>query len=124
MFEKSFKYKLIYIFEIRDDAHGGLLKIGDTTIKTDFNVESLIPNYSEIMQFIRCCSIKTGDRMLWNAKMRFGKTLSALELVRRVGFSKTIIVTHRVFNTDWDLVIVDEAHEGTIYTYNLGDFFS
>ena len=122
---------------------------------------------------------KTGDRMLWNAKMRFGKTLSALEVVRQMKFGKTIIVTHRpvvdngwyedfgkifyfeedyvygsknnnytidrllssgkkfiyfasiqdlrgsdkvggkfdknneVFNTEWDCVIVDEAHEGT-----------
>ena len=294
MFEKSFKYKLIYIFEIRDDAHRGLLKIGDTTIKTDYPVESLVPNCkalnaaarARIKQYTNtvgvdvnllhtelairnvngnvqafrdyavhtvllnskvkkknprgstgkewfrvdldtaCAAIaavklgrknlsgmnfdtenfipiilrpeqeravaltvkqfKTGDRMLWNAKMRFGKTLSALELVRRVGFSKTIIVTHRpvvdvgwyedfkkifhdepnylygsrnsgykqidellarkkkfvyfasmqdlrgsqkvggkyfknvaVFNTDWDLVIVDEAHEGT--TTALGD---
>lgn len=119
------------------------------------------------------------NRMLWNAKMRFGKTLSALEVVKRMGFSKTIIMTHRpvvddgwygdfgkifhgkdgyrygsrghgyelrellesgggfvwfasiqdlrgstavggkydknadVFDTIWDLVIVDEAHEGT-----------
>ena len=122
---------------------------------------------------------KTGDRMLWNAKMRFGKTLSALEVVRQMKFGKTIIVTHRpvvdngwyedfgkifyfeedyvygsknnnytidrllssgkkfiyfasiqdlrgsdkvggkfdknneVFSTEWDCVIVDEAHEGT-----------
>ena len=122
---------------------------------------------------------KTGDRMLWNAKMRFGKTLSALEVIRQMKFGKTIIVTHRpvvdsgwyedfkkifhfeedydygsknnrytidkllasnkkfiyfasiqdlrgsekvggnfdkndeVFNTEWDCVIVDEAHEGT-----------
>ena len=33
--------------------------------------------------------------MLWNAKMRFGKTLSALELVKRMKFNKTIIITHR-----------------------------
>ncbi len=33
--------------------------------------------------------------MLWNAKMRFGKTLSALELVKRMKFKKTIIITHR-----------------------------
>ena len=128
---------------------------------------------------------KTGSRMLWNAKMRFGKTLSALQVVKRSGFAKTIIVTHRpvvddgwyedfqkifydtdeytygskghggtiedllnsgkkfvyfasiqdlrgsstvggkfdkndaVFSMDWDLVIVDEAHEGT--TTALGD---
>lgn len=118
---------------------------------------------------------KTNDRFLWNAKMRFGKTLCALEVVRRMNFDKTIIVTHRpvvdfgwyddftkifrdgtfdygrvddfrkltigvkhfvlfasiqdlrgsetvggkfiknaeIFSTDWNCVIVDEAHEGT-----------
>lgn len=121
---------------------------------------------------------KKGDRMLWNAKMRFGKTLCALEVVKKCGFKKTIILTHRpvvnagwyedftkifydtdyiygskangydvdalnktgknfvyfasiqdlrgsekvggnfskneaIFDTTWDLVIVDEAHEGT-----------
>lgn len=128
---------------------------------------------------------RRADRYLWNAKMRFGKTLSALEVVKREGFAKTIIMTHRpvvddgwykdfnkifgpddgyrygshatgddlktllssgskfvyfasiqdlrgskrvggkfdknaeVFDTVWDLVIVDEAHEGT--TTALGD---
>ena len=33
--------------------------------------------------------------MLWNAKMRFGKTPSALEVIRRMQFSRTIIITHR-----------------------------
>lgn len=128
---------------------------------------------------------KTGNRMLWNAKMRFGKTLSALQVVKEAGYARTIIITHRpvvdkgwyedfgkifhdgaeyiygskntgadidylidsgkkfvyfasiqdlrgsaavggkfdkndaVFSLDWDLVIVDEAHEGT--TTALGD---
>ncbi len=131
---------------------------------------------------------KTGKRMLLNAKMRFGKTLTTLEIVRREGYAKTIIITHRpvvdagwyedflkifrendendkylygsknngasidyllksgkkfvyfasiqdlrgsatvggkfdkndaVFDVNWDLVIVDEAHEGT--TTALGD---
>lgn len=127
---------------------------------------------------------KKGDRMLWNAKMRFGKTLSALEVIKRCKFKKTIIITHRpvvnagwyedfkkifydtdylygsksngytvdtlnkkdksfvyfasiqdlrgselvggkfvkndeIFDTLWDLVIVDEAHEGT--KTSLGD---
>lgn len=127
---------------------------------------------------------KKSDRMLWNAKMRFGKTLSALEVIRRCDFQKTIILTHRpvvndgwyedfrkifygteyrygsksngynvkqlnklkvpyvyfasiqdlrgseavggkfgknedIFDTVWDLVIVDEAHEGT--KTSLGD---
>ena len=35
LFTPSFEYKLIYIFEIRDETHKGLLKIGDTTIQTE-----------------------------------------------------------------------------------------
>ncbi len=125
--------------------------------------------------------LKHGDKMLWNAKMRMGKTLTSLEVVRQMGFRRTIIVTHRpvvdegwyedyskifyaegdkwlygsknrgvnnikklelsgknyiyfasmqdlrgsklvggnfdknedVYNIDWDLLIIDEAHEGT-----------
>ncbi len=289
MFEKSFKYKLIYIFEIRDDAHKGLLKIGDTTIKTDYAVESLLPNckaleaaaWARIHQYTNLvggvdvnllhtelairnvngntqsfrdyavhsvllnsnvkkknprgstgkewfrvdlntaraaiAAVKLGkknlsgmrfeeenfikeinfrpeqteainltikhfkkhNKFLWNAKMRFGKTLCALKVAKEMNFAKTIIITHRpvvndswfkdfreifhgninfiygsksesysieelladgrnfvyfasiqdlrgsevvggkydknsaVFDTDWDFVIVDEAHEGT-----------
>lgn len=126
---------------------------------------------------------RKGNQMLWNAKMRFGKTLSALQVVKDMDFKRTLILTHRpvvdsgwfedfgkifydrndfaygsknngeshanlerrakieglhyvyfasmqdlrgselvggnfdknneVFATPWDLVIVDEAHEGT-----------
>ena len=126
---------------------------------------------------------KHSNRMLWNAKMRFGKTLSALQVVKIMQFTRTLILTHRpavnegwfedfnkifydspdydygsktngndltnmefaasmgtmkyvyfasmqdlrgsekvggkfdkneaVFHTNWDLIIVDEAHEGT-----------
>ncbi|MBE8952966.1 MAG: Eco57I restriction-modification methylase domain-containing protein [Quinella sp. 1Q7] len=45
---------------------------------------------------------KGNDKFLWNAKMRFGKTLCALEVVRRMNFGKTIIVTHRpVVDSGW-----------------------
>lgn len=127
---------------------------------------------------------KKGNQMLWNAKMRFGKTLSALQVVKEHGdFRRVLILTHRpvvdagwfedfgkifydspswsygsknkgdsflslerrarhseanyiyfasmqdlrgselvggnfdknndIFSTPWDLIIVDEAHEGT-----------
>ena len=288
-FETSFKYKLIYIFEIRDDAHEGLLKIGDATIETDESIDKLSPNCkalnaaanTRIKQYTNTAGVvpkllytelavyttknshniletkafrdhhvhrvlensgitkktlkgstsrewfeidlqtaikaieavkkgynnlsnittevftpivfrpeqeqaikdtlshfKKGNTMLWNAKMRFGKTLTALEVVRLSKFKKTIIITHRpvvdagwyedfkkifhnenyiygsknhgytvdellkqdscfvyfasiqdlrgsdavggkhikndtIFNTEWDFVIVDEAHEGT-----------
>ncbi|WP_052168261.1 Eco57I restriction-modification methylase domain-containing protein [Bavariicoccus seileri] len=122
---------------------------------------------------------KTKNRMLWNAKMRFGKTLSAYQLIKDEGYKSVLILTHRpvvsdswyddftklemekagyrygskkgesihslisnnekfvyfasiqdlrgseqvggkqgeknelVFSTDWDLIVFDEAHEGT-----------
>lgn len=125
---------------------------------------------------------KKGNSMLWYAKMRFGKTLSALQVVKLSEYMRTLILTHRpvvnegwfedfhkifydspayqfgslkqgesfdnleksipnggkyvyfasmqdlrgsekvggkfdknsrIFNTPWDLLIVDEAHEGT-----------
>ena len=125
---------------------------------------------------------KKGNQMLWNAKMRFGKTLSALQVVKEENYTRTLILTHRpvvdagwfedfgkiffdssdywygsrtkgqdfdvlekkvtkgghyvyfasmqdlrgseqvggkfdknnaIFSTPWDLLIVDEAHEGT-----------
>ncbi len=43
-----------------------------------------------------------GDKMLWNAKMRFGKTLSALQVAREMDFKRTLILTHRpVVNQGW-----------------------
>lgn len=46
---------------------------------------------------------KKGNRMLWNAKMRFGKTLSALEVVKERGdFRRVLILTHRpVVDSGW-----------------------
>jgi superfamily II DNA or RNA helicase len=298
IFEQSFKYKVIYIFEINDELHKGLLKIGDATLKTNKNWddESLNPNSKElneaakerIKQYTNTAGItanliytelavrikdddegnikvvafrdhevhevlensgyqkakitgttgkewykvdlntavkaidsvkrgfgnlsnssrittrpivfrpeqeeaisktvkrfKDNNKMLWNAKMRFGKTLCALEVVKRLNIKRTIILTHRpvvdfgwyddftkifneapeyiygsknqgnsidileksnknyvyfasmqdlggsnevggkfnkndkVFSINWDLVIVDEAHEGT--QTNLGN---
>ncbi len=119
--------------------------------------------------------------MLWNAKMRFGKTLTALQVVKDMAFRRTLIFTHRpvvvkgwhedfkkifydapeyafgskmgrgddldvlerngkkyvffasiqdlrgaaqvggsfvknveIYNTKWDCIIIDEAHEGTL----------
>lgn len=45
---------------------------------------------------------KKGNQMLWNAKMRFGKTLCALQVVREMSFTRTLILTHRpVVNDGW-----------------------
>lgn len=43
-----------------------------------------------------------GNKMLWNAKMRFGKTLSALQVVKEKEFTRTLILTHRpVVDEGW-----------------------
>lgn len=45
---------------------------------------------------------KKSKRYLWNAKMRFGKTLCGLEVARRCGFKSTLIITHRpVVDEGW-----------------------
>jgi hypothetical protein len=43
-----------------------------------------------------------GKVMLWNAKMRFGKTLCALQVIKELGYHRTIIITHRpVVDKGW-----------------------
>lgn len=45
---------------------------------------------------------RKGNQMLWNAKMRFGKTLSALQVVKNMDFRRTLILTHRpVVDSGW-----------------------
>lgn len=43
---------------------------------------------------------KKDTKMLWNAKMRFGKTLTALQVAKEMGFKRTIIITHRPVVSD------------------------
>ena len=43
-----------------------------------------------------------GKAFLWNAKMRFGKTLSGLQVAKEMGFKSTLIITHRpVVDKGW-----------------------
>ena len=59
-----------------------------------------------------------GKSMLWNAKMRFGKTLSALQVVKECRFHRTMILTHRpVVDKGWfdDFHKIFKLFDG--YTY-------
>lgn len=216
----SFKYKLIYIFGIPDEAHRGVLKIGEATVDTVLPIDQLNPNCSELNKAARdrinsytrtagvkydllhtelavrnvpskdgktqelkafsdhdvhrilknsrierkifetdssglewyyidletakeavaavkknlvalngCVSKeeltqivfrpeqkqaidktikyfrnnKNAGRMLWNAKMRFGKTLSTLQVIKEMNFNRSIIITHRpVVSDSWE----------------------
>lgn len=43
-----------------------------------------------------------GKAFLWNAKMRFGKTLSGLEVAKQLNYKSTLIITHRpVVDKGW-----------------------
>ncbi|MBO7223324.1 MAG: DEAD/DEAH box helicase family protein, partial [Kiritimatiellae bacterium] len=45
---------------------------------------------------------KKKHKMLWDCKMRFGKTTTALNLVKRLEYKRTIIITHRpVVEDSW-----------------------
>ncbi len=61
---------------------------------------------------------KTGKKMLWNAKMRFGKTLTALKLIKEQKYKKVLIMTHRpVVNDGWfdDFNKIGMPNSGYIY---------
>ena len=91
------------------------VKHGDASIDTLIPMDKFIPisfrpeQKEAIEKTVR--QFKKSPRMLWNAKMRFGKTLSALEVVRRMDFERTVLITHRP-------VVDDGWHEdfGKIFT--------
>ena len=61
---------------------------------------------------------KTGQKMLWNAKMRFGKTLTALQLIKDEKYKKVLIMTHRpVVSDSWfdDFYKMGMEIQGYIY---------
>jgi len=71
-------------------------------------------------------NFKKSKKMLWNAKMRFGKTLTSLQLVKEEKYSKVLIMTHRpVVSDSWvedfgKMKMVDEGYrygsEGSEFT--------
>ena len=91
------------------------VKHGDASIDTLIPMDKFIPisfrpeQTEAIEKTVK--QFKKSPRMLWNAKMRFGKTLSALEVVRRMDFKRTVLITHRP-------VVDDGWHEdfGKIFT--------
>jgi len=49
-FKNAFEYKVIYVFTIDDQAHKGLVKIGDATLHTDTPIDQLSPDCRELNQ--------------------------------------------------------------------------
>lgn len=60
------------------------------------------------------------QQFLWNAKMRFGKTLCALELAKQMNVRRILIVTHRpAVNQEW-IKAFKERFSAVINNYNYG----
>lgn len=167
----------------------GRKSLNNSEINSEFKGITLYPNQEEAVEKT-LTTFKHSNSMLWDAKMRFGKTITALELVKRMSklpnaygnIKKVIIATHRpevieqwfgdfrtvfyekdstwkfgskvkgfglpvehlikndnficfaslqdlrgaklvggnfvknqeLYDTKWDLLIIDEAHEGTL----------
>ena len=156
----------------------GRKSLSSTEISEDKSPIVLRPSQIEAVEkTVKYFKKKSNKQFLWNAKMRFGKTLAAMEAAKRLNFAKTLILTHRpavsegwfddfkkvfydvkwyygsnshegidsllkrgenfiyfksiqdlrgsaevggkfaknqdIFKTDWDFLIIDEAHEGT-----------
>ncbi|ROX64907.1 Eco57I restriction-modification methylase domain-containing protein [Enterococcus faecalis] len=69
-------------------------------------------------------NFKKNKKMLWNAKMRFGKTLTSLELIKEQKYTKVLIMTHRpVVSDSWfeDFGKMKMAEEG--YRYGSEDTY-
>ena len=63
---------------------------------------------------------KSGCKFLWNAKMRFGKTVCALQLAKELGYRRILIVTHRpTVNKEW-LEAYEERFSDVISQYSYG----
>ncbi len=79
----------------------GRNSIGQNEITTDKSPIVFRPEQQEaIEKTIK--QFKKSNKMLWFAKMRFGKTLSALQVVKDMDFTRTIILTHRpVVDKGW-----------------------
>lgn len=60
---------------------------------------------------------KIGNKMLWNAKMRFGKTLTALQVAKQMQFKRTLILTHRPVVSDGWFEDFDKIFYDTDYVF-------
>ena len=79
----------------------GRQSLNTTEISTGKNPIIFRPEQAEAIEKTKD-RYKRGHQMLWNAKMRFGKTLCALQVAKELAMKRTLIVTHRpVVDAGW-----------------------
>lgn len=85
-------------------AKEGRTSLNASEITTDRSPVIFRPEQTEAIEKTIKQFKKSGGshQMLWNAKMRFGKTLSTLEVVKHMNYNRTLILTHRpVVDSGW-----------------------
>lgn len=124
------KHAITAVKEGRKALMGSEISVGQSPIV--FRPEQRKAIDRTIKQF------KKGNQMLWNAKMRFGKTLSALQVVKERGelaerekctpFCRVLILTHRpVVDESWFEDFQKIFYDSPEYAYgskNKGDTFA
>jgi hypothetical protein len=91
---ETIKKSITAVKEGKDSLHAS--EVSDTQNPIVFRPEQKEAIDKTIKQF------KKSNEMLWFAKMRFGKTLSALQVVKDHDFTRTLILTHRpVVDKGW-----------------------
>ena len=79
----------------------GKESLNASEISTSQNPIVFRPEQQDAIQKTKKQFMKSNE-MLWFAKMRFGKTLSALQVIREHNFKRTLILTHRpVVDAGW-----------------------
>ncbi len=82
-------------------AKEGRMSLSATEVSTDRSPIIFRPEQRDAINKTKK-QFKKSSQMLWNAKMRFGKTLSGLQVVKEMNFARTLILTHRpVVDTGW-----------------------
>ena len=90
---KTVKAAIAAVKDCRSVIAGGEAEAPDPIVFRDEQKEAIAMTLARF---------KRRNDMLWDAKMRFGKTLTALEVVRQGRFRRVVIVTHRpVVSSGW-----------------------
>ena len=101
-----FKVDLETIKKAIEATKAGRNFISSSSISFDKTPVAFRPEQTEAitktLKVFKKAGNNTNAQMLWNAKMRFGKTLSALQVAKEMNFSNTLIITHRpVVKQSW-----------------------
>ncbi|MEG1622881.1 MAG: Eco57I restriction-modification methylase domain-containing protein [Alistipes sp.] len=108
-------------------AKEGRCSLNSTEISADINPIDFRPEQKEAIKLTKKHFAK-GNQFLWNAKMRFGKTLSALQVTKEMQFKRTLILTHRpVVDAGWFEDFTKIYYDTPNYIYgskNNGDTYS